>query len=386
MTGDRVYLDYNATAPVLPCAREAALRALDCGGNPSSVHGEGRAARALVEDARAMVGALCGVASDRVVFTSGGTEAAALALQPAMTGPDNLLLAGAGEHACVLQGHGYAAADTQILPLTQGGVLDLDALNVALAGVAGRRPTLALQAANNETGVVQPVKLAADLIHAHGGTLVCDAVQIPGRMDIASACDGADVIVISAHKLGGLKGAGAVIFRSSLPEPAGAMLRGGGQERGYRAGTENVMAIAAFGAAAAWGRSQTAQEQVRLEGLRAQLDAGLKQLQPDLVIFGEASRRLCNTTSFAVAGTNAETLLIALDLAGLSLSSGSACSSGKVKPSHVLEAMGIAPQLARGAIRVSLGHASTQGDVDAFLAGLDTILKRMKMRRMASAA
>lgn len=386
MTGDRVYLDYNATAPLLPAARNAVLRALDEPGNASSVHAEGRAARVIVEEARSAVAALCAVASDRVVFTSGGTEAAAMALRPAMTGCDNLLLAGAGEHPCVLQGHGFAAGDVRTLPLTPDGVVCLDGLRAALMDAGGRPVTLALQAANNETGVLQPLKAAAELVHAHGGAVVCDAVQVAGRMDCAAAIDGADVAILSAHKMGGTKGAGALVFLSALPDPGAALLRGGGQERGLRAGTENIAAIAAFGAAAVWARENAASEEKRLAALRARLEAELKRRQSGIRIFGEAAARLANTSAFAIPGAGAETLLIALDLAGLAVSSGSACSSGKVKPSHVLEAMGIAPQVAKGAIRVSLGHASSEGDMEALLAALDATVSRMKARRMASAA
>ena len=385
MTGDRAYLDYNATAPVLACAREAAVRALDLTGNPSSVHAEGRAARQIVEDARAHIATLVAAAAVDVIFTSGGTEAAALALQPAMTGRDNMLLVAAGEHPCVLDGHGFAADRVRKLPLSGDGRLDLAALDEALATCA-RPVTLALQAANNETGVLQPVAEALRRVRAHGGTVVCDAVQVPGRMALDVGMCGADFLILSGHKMGGAKGAGALVCRSGLPDPAAAMLRGGGQERGLRAGTENVSAIAAFGVAAQWAQQYAPQEAQRLARLRDRFEAELKARHANAVVFGASAPRLPNTSAFAIAGVSAETLLIALDLAGVAVSSGSACSSGKVKPSHVLEAMAVAPQLAKGAVRVSLGHASHATDIDKLLTALATGVARIKGRGIASAA
>lgn len=386
MAGERTYLDYNATAPVLPGARDAALRAIETAGNPSSVHAEGRAARALVEEARRRIAALAGVAADRVIFTSGGTEAAALALQPAATGRDNLLFLAAGEHPCVLHGHGFDPADVRMIPLLADGRLDLAALESATAEAGARKITLVLQAANNETGVLQPVRAAADMMHAQGGTLVCDAVQVAGRMDCAAAVSGADLILLSGHKMGGLKGAGALVCRTGLPDPAAALLRGGGQEKGLRAGTENVAAIAAFGAASLWAQDRADGECERLGGLRDAFEEGLAARFADAVIFGQDAERLPNTSAFAIPGIAAETLLMALDLSGIAVSSGSACSSGKVKASHVLEAMGVEPQVASCAIRVSLGHGSAAADTERLLEALETNVERIRTRRMASAA
>jgi cysteine desulfurase len=388
MAIERVYLDYNATAPVLPAAREAAVHALGIMGNPSSVHAEGRAARQIVDHARTQVAALLKVSVDRVTFTSGGTEAAVLALQPEATGAGNLLLVAAGEHPCVLEGHGFSQDRARVVPLDADGRICLEALGAALDAAGERGVTLALQAANNETGVVQPVAEASAMVRKGGGKqvggkIVCDAVQVAGRLDCLTACAGADLVVLSGHKMGGIKGVGALVSLSGLLEPAAAVLRGGGQEKGLRAGTENVPAIAAFGAAAQWALENQNIEARRLEKLRNAFEMQLASRFPDAVIFGQNSPRLANTSAFAIPGVSAETLLIALDLAGLSVSSGSACSSGKVKSSHVLEAMGVEPQIARGAIRVSLGHRSQGSDMEKLLAGLDKSVARINSRTSA---
>ncbi|MCC2096595.1 MAG: cysteine desulfurase [Hyphomicrobiales bacterium] len=385
MARERVYLDYNATAPVLPAAREAVVEALAVTGNPSSIHAEGRAARTLVERAREHVAALVGAPADRVYFTSGGTEAAVLALQPALAGERNRLLIAAGEHPCVLQGHGYSASDTRAVGLQANGTIDLKALQAELSAAGDTPVTLALQAANNETGAIQPLAEAAGLVHSHGGAVVCDAVQAAGRMDCSAMRDHADFIVLSGHKMGGIKGAGALICVSGLPDPNVAMIRGGGQERGMRAGTENVSAIAAFGAAAAWAAQNVDVEWGRLASLRDRFERELIARFTGAVVFAASAPRLANTSSFAIPGVSAETMLIALDLAGLAVSSGSACSSGKVKSSHVLDAMGVDPKLAGGAIRVSLGYESRDSDIDALLAGIETTLSRMKRKDLPAA-
>ncbi len=384
----RVYLDYNATAPLRPEARAATLAALDVLGNPSSIHAEGRRARAIVEEARRAVAALAGVEPRGVVFVSGGTEAANLALTPAIQAPGRKtpltrLIMSAGEHPCVLRGHRFAPEATAIAPLKADGRLDLDALAELVSRGAGA-PMLALQGANNETGVLQPVAEAAALVHAAGGIVVCDGVQLPGRIDLAAATSGADFLLLSAHKLGGPKGAGALIaMRPDLSIEA-PLLRGGGQERGARAGTENVAAIAGFGAAARLAAAERDREAPRLSALRDRLAQRLRETAPEAVVFGAAAPRLPNTFAFAAPGAAAATLLIALDLAGVAASSGSACSSGKVTPSHVLAAMGIEPGLAAGAIRVSLGWASRDEDVDRFVAAFGEALAGLRRRRGAA--
>ena len=389
MQDKRTYLDFNASAPLRPCARAAMLAAMENAGNPSSIHGEGRRARAEIEAARLNVAALAGVAAAQVVFTSGGTEAANMALVPDVVLANHLnhfdvLLVSAGEHACVLGGHGFPVDAVLQVPLLADGMLDLSALGSILEARKGQRTMLALQAANNETGVLQPVAAAAALVHAAGGIVVCDAVQAAGKIDCNAAQLGADMLIVSAHKLGGPKGAGALVFANGGMHVQKALLRGGGQERGARAGTENVAAIAGFGAAAVEAQAQMAQEALRLAQLRDRLEGFLRDIASDVVIFGAGVPRLPNTSAFAVPGLSAETALIGLDLAGCAVSSGSACSSGKVRRSHVLDAMGVEGGLALGALRVSLGWSSGPGDVTAVAEALEIMVRRS--RRLKNAA
>lgn len=389
MRRERVYLDWNANAPLLPAARDAFVAAFDCLGNPSSVHQEGRRARALVEQARAEVAALVGGAPAGVTFTSGGTEAANLALTQGFIPRDkrapDLLVVSAGEHSCVLEGHRFAPDRVRIAPLDSQGRLDLGALELLLEAAGEARVMLALQAANNETGVVQPVREAAALVHARGGIVVCDIVQAAGRI----ACDfealDADALFLSAHKIGGAKGVGALALRDPQANIETVQMRGGGQERGLRAGTENVAGIAAFGSAARQMRDQDGMEQTRLAALRDGLERRLAGALPDLVIFGAGATRLSNTTAFGLSGMAASTLLIALDLEGFAVSSGSACSSGKVKASHVLAAMGIAPELAQSAIRVSLGRDTRADEIEAFCDAYVRVAERIGDRRRSAA-
>ncbi len=385
----RAYLDYNATAPLRPEARVAVMAAMDWVGNPSSIHAEGRAARAIDEDARRAVAELAGVAPRCVVFTSGGTEAANLALTPAIgeagRQPLARLIVGAGEHPCVLLGHRFAPERTTIAPLGADGRIDLGALSALIASGDGRPPMLALQGANNETGVIQPVAEAAALVHAAGGLLVCDGVQLTGRAGVAIGALGADFLILSAHKFGGPKGAGALVAARPELHVFAPLLRGGGQERGARAGTENVAAIAGFGAAARLAGANWAQESVRLAALRDALAERVRERASDAVIFGAAAPCLSNTLCFAVPGVAAATLVIALDLAGIAVSAGSACSSGKVTRSHVLDAMGVEPKLAAGAIRVSLGWASRESDIARFDAAFGRTMAGLRKRREGQA-
>lgn len=357
---ERAYLDWNATAPLRPAAREAFAAALERVGNPSSVHGEGRAARALIEQARGEVAALVGADARNVLFTSGGTEANALALSPTL---GERLLVSAIEHPSVLAGGRFAPTSIARIAVDADGIVDLAALDAALAN--GARALVSIMAANNETGVIQPVAAAAEIVHRYGGLLHVDAVQAAGRMPIDIKTLGADLLTLSAHKIGGAKGAGALITRDDIHlDP---LIRGGGQERGARAGTENVVGTAAFGAAASATRAQLSAEVTRMAAQRVRLEAGIRAATPDAVIFGSAVERLPNTTLVAIPGGKAETLVIAFDLDGVAVSSGAACSSGKVAPSHVLAAMGVAPDLARGAIRVSLGHTTAESEIERFL-------------------
>jgi cysteine desulfurase len=367
---ERSYFDWNATAPLRPQAAEALREALSVPGNPSSVHAEGRAARQLVEEAREDVAALVGARPGDVVFTSSGTEANMLALTPAIQTADERrprekLLISAIEHSSVRTGGRFPRDAVADIAVDADGRVDLAALADALAKAS--RPLVSIMLANNETGVVQPIAHAAAIVHSAGGLLHVDAVQAAGRI----ACDinalGADLLTLSAHKIGGPKGVGALIRAREdihFPDP---LIRGGGQERGLRAGTENVAGIAAFGAAAAAVRRQGAAEADHMRALRDKLEAALKAVAPGAVIFGEKAERLPNTTLFATEGMKAETAVISFDLEGIAVSSGAACSSGKVQPSHVLAAMGVSPALTRGAVRLSLGWTSTEADVERFL-------------------
>ena len=360
---DRIYLDWNATAPLRNEARAAALAAFDVNGNPSSVHGEGRAARRLSELAREQVAALVGAQPRNVLFTSGGAEANMLALAP--TAARDRLLVSAIEHPSVLAGGRFPTGGVERLPVTGDGALDIAALERRLAAL-GSRALVSLMLANNETGVVQPVAQAAHLVHAAGGVLHVDAVQAVGRIPCDINALGADFLTLSGHKIGAPKGIGALIGRTELPL-VDALIKGGGQERGLRAGTENVAGIAGFGAAAAAAREGFTAEAARMAALRDRLEAGLKAASPSLVIFGTECERLPNTTLFAVPGTKAETAVIALDLEGVAVSAGAACSSGKVQPSHVLSAMGVPPHLAGAGVRVSLGPSTTESEIDRFI-------------------
>jgi cysteine desulfurase len=370
---NRIYLDWNASAPLLSQARDAMAEALDACGNPSSIHAEGRAERRRVEQARLEVAALVGAEPRNVTFTSGATEANALALCPGLRNgppsePCDRLIVSAIEHPSVLAGGRFTRDRIEQVPVAADGRLDLSALRHCLSRVANQgRPLVSLMLANNETGVVQPVPEAAALIHEAGGLLHVDAVQAPGRISCNINELGADLLCLSAHKIGGPKGVGALVRREEALHVTDPPIKGGGQERGWRAGTENVAGIAGFGAAAGVARQSLAAGAERARFLRDRLEAGLRAVMPETVVFGAEAPRLPNTTLFAVPGIKAETAVIALDLAGIAVSSGSACSSGKVQASHVLAAMGVASALARGAIRVSLGPSTAESGIDAFL-------------------
>jgi cysteine desulfurase len=385
----RSYLDHNASAPVRPEVAEAVARALELPGNPSSVHAEGRAARAALERARAQVAALAGADPAQVLFTSGGTEAAAAILTPGMRRAGEAgatrLLVGAAEHPCVLEGHRFEAARVERVAVDGDGVLCLSDLRRRLDAGEGETVLLSLQAANNETGVIQPVAKAAALVRERGGLLHTDAVQAAGKMPLRLADLGADAVTLSAHKIGGPKGVGAVVLASDRIEIAERLLRGGGQERGRRAGTENLPGIVGFGAAAEIAGRDLPSEASRLAALRDEAEAELLRLAPDAAIFGRAAERLPNTLAFAVPGLKAETALILFDLNGVSVSSGSACSSGKVKRSHVLDALGVAPALAGGAIRVSFGWNSGREDVFRFAEACETVLAALYARKATAA-
>ncbi|MFP4004508.1 MAG: cysteine desulfurase family protein [Alphaproteobacteria bacterium] len=375
-----VYLDYNATAPVRPEVAAAVAEALRRGGNPSSVHAAGRNARAAVEAAREQVAALVNAPRDGVIFTAGGTEAAHLALQGvARANGVTDLIVSAVEHGAVGAAAHYSGFKVRELPVDREGVADLGALERHLAGItrSGGRALVALMLANNETGVIQPVTEAARLVHEAGGLLYTDAVQGPGKYPVDMAALDADMLSLSAHKLGGPQGTGALIIREGLAvEP---LLRGGGQELNRRAGTENVPGIVGFGAAAALAAADN-EAVAHMQNLRDRLEARMAEAVPEVAFFGRGAPRLPNTICAAVPGVSAETLVMALDLEGVAVSSGAACSSGKVTPSHVLAAMGVEETLTRAAIRVSLGWASREEDIEHFLPAWTAHIERAGKR------
>jgi cysteine desulfurase len=389
---ERTYLDWNATAPLRPEARGAMIAALDEIGNPSSVHREGRAARRLVEQARERVAALVGAEPRNVVFTSGGTEANMMALTPALETSQNKnrfdrLIVSSIEHTSVRGGGRFPAHLVEEIPATAEGVVDVAALDRRLnefkwQGLAP--PLVSIMAANNETGVVQPIKAAAAAVHAGGGLLHVDAIQAAGRIAFDINDLEVDLLSISAHKLGGPQGVGAVVKRTAALQLTEPMIRGGGQERGARAGTENVAGIAGFGAAAASAMASMVADGERMRFVRDRLEAGLTR--GPTVIFGHNAPRLPNTSLFATPGLRAETALINLDLDGFAVSSGSACSSGKVTPSHVLAAMGVSEKLISGAVRLSIGPTTSENEIDLFLEAWTKLLAGLSKERRGLAA
>ena len=364
---DRVYLDWNATTPLRPEARQAMEVAWDMAGNPSSVHAEGRQARRLVEGARAAISGAVGARPQDLVFTSGGTEANALALTPGLRRgvgePAQRLLVSAIEHTSVLSGGRFPPEAIGTIQVTGSGLIDIDHLRRLLA--VGRPALVSVMLANNETGALQPVGEVADIVHEAGGLLHVDAIQALGKIPFDIKSLRADLITFSAHKVGGPKGVGALVLAEETQglEP---LLRGGGQELGRRAGTENVAGIAAFGAATTAAMAALAGDISRLHALRERLENGLQQT-PGMIVFSAEVPRLPNTTLFTVPGLKAETAVIGFDLGGIAVSSGSACSSGKVQPSHVLAAMGFGKELAQGAVRLSMGWSTSEADIDLTL-------------------
>ena len=363
----RIYLDWNATTPLRPEARAAMAAAWDLCGNPSSVHAEGRQARRLVEDARAAIAGAVGARPQDIVFASGGTEANALALTPGLRrnagSPVQRLLVSAIEHASVLSGGRFPPDAIETIAVTRSGLIDLDDLRAKVAD--GPPALVSVMLANNETGALQPVAEVAEIVHSAGGLLHVDAIQALGKIPFDISGLKADLVTLSAHKIGGPKGVGAVVLAEGLQglEP---LFRGGGQELGRRAGTENVAGISAFGAAGKAAMAALGADAVRLHGLRDRLEDGLRQTG-GMIVFSHDVARLPNTTLFTVPGLKAETAVIGFDLAGIAVSSGSACSSGKVQPSHVLAAMGFDRDQARGAVRLSLGWSTSEADIDLAL-------------------
>jgi cysteine desulfurase len=378
------YLDHNATSPLRPECLSAVTHALSVGGNPSSIHANGRAARAIVEEAREKVAALAGAKAEHVIFTSGATEANHLALFGAVEGSlggeasrITRVFISAIEHSSVL-----ATADKlaerfpwirlTILPVTADGVIDTEALRVGLREGKGRS-LVAVMAANNEIGTVQPIAAVSKLVREAGALLLVDAVPAAGK--IALDFSHCDYISLSAHKIGGPQGVGALLVRDGAP--LAPQLVGGGQQKGLRAGCENLSGIAGFGAAA-HALADGEGERARIVHLRDHFEAALKQAAPETVIFGMEQNRLCSTSGFAIPGVQAETALIGLDLDGVMMSAGSTCSSGKLSVSHVLAAMGVDAALAGCALRASFGWSSSMDDVNAAVASLGKLRERMR--------
>ncbi|MFS8144395.1 cysteine desulfurase family protein [Rhizobium sp. BR 249] len=382
MAPPRLYLDWNATAPLHPAAREAIMRAIDIFGNPNSVHGEGRAARAAIEGARRKVAALAGTDAGNVVFTSGATEAANLVLTPDFRMGRTPLQLGhlyfsAVEHLAVREGGRFPKDRMTEIPVTDAGIVDLNALAALLDAhdKSTGLPMVAIMFVNNETGIVQPVEEAARIVRAHGGLFVVDAVQAAGRLPIEIERIGADFIIVSSHKIGGPKGAGALIARGEALMPK-ALIRGGGQEKGHRSGTQNSLALIGFGAAAETVLQDLDERNAAIAALRDRLEAGMRAAAPDVIIHGAGGPRVANTIFFTLPCLKAETGQIAFDLEGVALSAGSACSSGKVGESHVLTAMGRDTKL--GALRISLGFSTTEEDIDRAIAAFAKIACRRR--------
>lgn len=363
----RVYLDWNATTPLRPEARAAMVAAYDLVGNPSSVHAEGREARRLVEEARSALAAAVGALPRNVVFTSAGTEANALAFSPGLRGPSGgpveRLLVSAIEHASVLAGGRFPADRIGLIRVTRSGVVDVADLKAQLED--GPPALVSIMAANNETGALQPVAEAASVVHGAGGLLHVDAIQALGKIHFDINKVGADLATFSAHKIGGPKGVGALVMAEGIVglEP---VLRGGGQELSRRAGTENVAGIAGFGAAVKAALQALPEDVKRMATLRDRLENGLRGVT-GATVFADDVERIPNTVLFTAPGLKAETAVIGFDLEGIAVSSGSACSSGKVQPSHVLSAMGYDPAVAQGAVRLSLGWSTEPDDINRAL-------------------
>lgn len=371
-----VYLDYNATSPLRACALDAICDASKEALNASAVHRNGRKGRKIVEDARAVLAAGLHVPpSAQIVFNSGATEGNNTVLQYfAAQYPDDTILISSIEHPSV-----YEVLEERMsyIPVDGDGRVDLERLD-AMLSQAGRSVSLvSVMMANNETGVLQPVADIAKLAHKYGAFFHCDATQALGRVPIDMAGSFIDFITISGHKCGGPQGVGALVIGPCGNNPV--LLQGGGQEKKLRAGTENVAGIAAFGAAADEAIQNLGAEYDRLSDLRMKLERGILEISPSAIIFGTQAKRLPNTTLFAVSGLKAETLVMAFDLEGVALSNGSACSSGTVKQSHVLSAMGVQDDLGAAALRISMGHGSQRSDVDAFLGVWKKLYERMSL-------
>ncbi len=387
----RIYLDYNATAPTRAEAREAMADALAMHGNPSSVHEEGRRMRAAVEQAREKVAALLGAEPKQVIFTSGGTEANVTALAPQNVDRDAsdrvVCFLSEVEHPSVLAAGRFQLDSVRMIGATQDGVIDTQALKREIERHTERNGAgsfmVSLMRANNETGALQPVAEVAALVRKHGGILHCDAVQAAGKVPVDINSLGAHFASLSAHKIGGPHGVGALILGDGMANLPSPLIVGGGQELRARSGTENVVGIVGFGAAAECAAKEL-KKMAELAGLRDHLEAEIARRSPSAVFFSKNVERLPNTSNFAVPGMKSDTTVIGLDLSGFAVSAGSSCSSGKVEQSHVLLAMQADPEAARCAIRVSLGCQTRQEDIEAFLTAWGTLHENFLQQRNAA--
>ncbi|MGB7204168.1 MAG: cysteine desulfurase family protein [Anderseniella sp.] len=357
----RTYLDHNATSPLRPEARDAMIAAMDMAANASSVHREGRKAQALIETARDTIAKSLGVISPGVIFTSGGSESCNHAIRGVNV--DRVLVSSI-EHPCVLEAAKASGKLTSLIPVDSNGIIDLAALDTLLRDGQGRA-LVSVMLANNETGVIQPIRDIVALAQKHDALVHTDCVQAFGKVPVNFGLLGVDMLSVSAHKLGGPQGIGALVVRDGLPVTP--LIAGGGQELRRRAGTENVAAIAGFAAAVATSSNDaTHGNSSNISKLRDQLESSLKGHGLDITVFSSSVDRLPNTVCFSADGLSAEMLVMAFDLQGVAVSSGSACSSGKVQASHVLSAMEVKDELANGAIRVSLGWSTTVHDINRF--------------------
>lgn len=366
---NRIYLDYNATAPVFPDVIALMTELISAPHNASAVHGYGRDGRKYVERARTQIAKICDTEPNQVIFNSGATEGNNTVLRHFKTRyPDEQILVSAIEHAAVRD----VLEDAAHIPVDENGIVDLAALEKLLQ--EKKTSLVSVMMVNNETGVIQPIKEIAELTHRHGALFHSDCVQAAGRIPLHMGALGIDFLTLSAHKFGGPQGVGALVFGSCGETPT--LLVGGGQERAARAGTENVPGIAGFGLACEIAQKNLDGYQ-KLEALRDDLEKRLKDISPNIKIYGEDAPRAVNTSMFSLPGITSERLLIALDLKGIAVSNGSACSSGTVHPSHVLKAMGADDTEAASAIRVSMGWDTTQDDVEIFLTSWDRITKNL---------
>ena len=380
MTRPAIYLDHNAASPLLPEARDALVDALGMVGNPASVHGHGRALRNLIETARGQVAKLAGAERKQVVFTGSATEAITQAIVGGTrTFASSAVVVSAGEHTAVLKAAEATALPVRTIALLADGCIDLDQLaqTIAQADAAGETLLVALHWVNNETGVVQPIGRINALVGPTRHTLFIDAAQAFGKLPLEFAASAPDMMAVGGHKIGAPAGVGALLVKAHADTVR--LIPGGGQEQGRRGGTEAAALIAAFGAAAENFAGHYGSADVN--ALTSELAAGLRALAPDAVVFGETAERIGNVVDFAVPDVKSTVAMMGLDLDGISVSSGSACSSGKVGASHVLAAMGVPPELAECALRISLGWNSTRDDISAFLRGYETILNRQRGRQ-----